>query len=147
MRTFFITVILFCFDSTKSQDIGCGNIAPVTTFYDNTPPSAAIDSVLYLVPNSIVIEFCEGFDDSVFLFINDKLIFSNYLQTNGSDGLTGPPLILPYDTSAKTLNLTIQFKKSKNIIKELLSRNFKLLEISRLESWNFYYSNHIRMRE
>lgn len=122
------------------------SIIKTAVYYDPAPPATRADSLFGSVPNTIVIDFMEGFNDSVYIFQNEQCIDTLLLVTNESLGLAGS-IGICFKDKMDTIDLAIRFKSSGAVIRERLNLNFKHLQIRRLGKWQLYYSNHFPMLE
>lgn len=128
-------------DTTNYQRINV-----VTSLYPKGPVTH-IDSIFYnfIDPGTFFVDLCEGFHDSVSIYINNKCIKDEFLETNYSIGQAGG-FVVSFSHEYKIV-LTILFKNAKRFIREELKPGYKHLEIRGLRDWLFIYSNHFYLAE
>lgn len=114
--------------------------------YRNAKPKTKPDSIFYEIPNTIFISLDEGFDDSLYITVNDVPVIQKYLKTNQSIGYAGG-LQIYFKDSSEVKILKLQFVKANRYIQEKVNLNYKSLEIRGLNPWLLIYSNHFYMRE
>ena len=114
--------------------------------YNNDKPTIKIDSAYYKLHNTIFISLGEGFNDSLYITVNDIPFLNEYLKSNESIGYAGGFGIL-FTDSAEIKDLKIKFVKANRYIQERVNLTYKSLEIRGLNPWLLIYTNHFPMRE
>ncbi len=133
--------IYFTFHKAYGQDS-----VRVIREYDNDKPKSSIDSFFNNIPNTIFISLDEGFDDSLYITVNDKVILNQYLKTDASIGLAGG-FIITFDNLSDIKILKLKFVKANVYIEEKLYLTYKSLQIRGRKHWLLIYTNQFPMRE
>ncbi len=133
----------YCF----SQNSNCDSLLYVVTQFDSKKLESKLDSAFNSIPNKLFVSFMEGFNDSVFVYVNYKIIFADFLKTNESIGSTNLILPIPFQSSNDIIYLTIRFRNERKYIKEKLDLQFKHLEVRKIFRWYFIYSNQFPLAE
>ena len=114
--------------------------------YDNTKPSTLIDSVYNSIHNTIFISLDEGFDDSLYITVNDIPFLNESLKTNESIGYAGG-FGIHFKDSCDIKRIRLKFVKANYFIDEILDLNYKSVRIFHYGQWTFYYTNLFPMRQ
>jgi hypothetical protein len=130
---------------TIKKAIGQDSVYIKREFWNNKPESRA-DSIWNSIPNTIFISFDEGFDDSLYITVNDKVIFNGYLKTNYSIDYAGG-LGIHFKDSSEVKNLKLHFVNANFYIQEKLKFTYKSLQIRGLNPWTLIYTNQFPVRE
>ena len=123
---------------------GQDTIAVARKYY-NDPPSTEVDSLIFSVRNALYISLDEGFDDSLYITINDKPVMNKYCRTNESIGYADS-FGIGFNDSSEIKTLRIKFTRTNRIIEEKLDLKYKSLQVRYLEEWTLIYSNHFPKR-
>lgn len=142
MKPLLIIILVFlAFQKAYGQDS-----VRVVREYNNDKPKSSIDSFFNNIPNTIFISLDEGFDDSLYITVNDKVILNQYLKTDASIGLAGG-FIITFDTLSDIKILKLKFVKANVYIEEKLYLTYKSLQIRGPKHWLLIYTNQFPMRE
>lgn len=114
--------------------------------YNNDKPKSAIDSFYNRIPNTIFISLDEGFDDSLYITVNDKVFLNKHLKSNESIGLAGG-FGISFDNSSDVKILKLKFVNANFYIEEKVDLSYKSLQIRGLKQWLLIYTNQFPMRE
>ncbi len=128
-----------------SEIIGQDSIHVVRR-YENDKPVTTVDSAFYSIRNTIFVSLDEGFDDSIYVAVNDVPLVNAYLKTNLSIGLAGG-FAIDFNDSSEIKNLKILFVKAHRIIYEKINLGYKSLQVRGLNPWQLVYTNRTPMRE
>jgi hypothetical protein len=140
-RSFVIILIVFVFQKSYSQDS-----IPVLRHYNYDKPKTSIDSFIYETLNTIFISLDEGFDDSLYITVNDSIVLNKYLKSNESIGYASG-FHISFNKLSDIKILKLKFVKANFCIVEKVNLGFKSLEIRGLRSWLLNYTNQFPMRE
>ncbi len=138
--TILITSI-FIFQKIDGQDS-----VRVIRQYENDKPKTAIDSFYHKSYNAIFISLDEGFDDSLYITVNDIPVLNKHLKSNESIGYAGG-FGIHFNDSSEIKDLKIKFVKANRYIQERINLKYKSLQVRGLNPWVLIYTNHFPMRE
>jgi hypothetical protein len=139
----FAICILFCFvfQNSYAQDS-----VRVLRQYENEKPTTFLDTFYNKIPNTIFIWLNEGFEDSLYVTVNDTIVLNQSLKSNESIGYAGG-VGIHFDNPCEVKILRLKFIKANFYIEEKLNLAYKSLEIRGLRPWLLVYTNHFYMRE
>ena len=136
-----ILFIVVCFDVAGQAPVR------VQKNYYNDKPITAIDSFYHnFFPNSIIVSLDDGFDDSLYITVNEEVVLNRYLKTDESIGLAGS-FVISFKDSSDIKNLRLKFVGKKITIEERVSLKYKSLRIFASDPPLFLYTNQFPMRE
>jgi len=135
----FLLAALIAFQKVNAQDS-----IRVLRQYENDRPTTQLDSVFNIIPNAVYISFDEGFNDSVFVTVNNVIYMDEYLKTDESNGYAGS-FVITFKDSAETEDLKIKFAKTNRYIEEKVNLKYKALHIRKLDQWLLTYTSHFIM--
>lgn len=138
----FTLTSFFIFQITVGQD----SIRTVRQYNYEKPKTANDSFVYYKIPNSIFISLDEGFEDSVYVTVNNRPFLNKRLQTNESIGYADG-FRITFKDSSEIFDLKIVFINANRYIHEKVNLSFKFLQIRGFSSWFLNYSNNCPMRE
>jgi len=141
MKLLCLILCAFTFQKGIAQD----SVHVKREFWNNKSESRA-DSIWNSVQNTIFISFDEGFDDSLNITVNDKVVFNGYLKTNYSIGYAGG-LGINFNDSSEVKILKLHFVNANFYIREKVNLSYKSLQIRGLNPWLLIYTNQFPMRE
>ena len=136
-----IQFILFIIQSTYGQDS-----LKVNRQYNNDKPKSSVDSFYHSIPNTIFVSLDEGFDDSLYITVNNTIFLNKYLKSNESIGYAGS-FGISFDKPTDVKILKLKFVNSNVYIEEKVNLAYKSLQIRGLRPWLLIYTNQIPMRE
>jgi len=130
---FAIILIHFCFS-------GQGQInklveEKVKYQFDDKKPSETFVPKIEL-GKEIQINFDCCFNDSVQIYVNDKLIEKTFLKTDESTSFTGYSINVKFDNRKKNTTLKVILPNKQVYCSILLYKKYKLLNVNRMENWN-----------
>jgi hypothetical protein len=112
----------------------------------NDKPKSRVDSFMTCFPKIMFISLDEGFDDSLYITVNDTVVINRYLKTNESiDYADGFGIVFDKPTDVKILKL--KFVRANIIIREQVNLHYKSLQIRGLRPWLLVYTNQFPMRQ
>lgn len=103
--------------------------------YDNKKPNETYVPGIE-TGKEIQINFDCCFNDTVQIYVNDKLIDKLYLQTNESTNFTGHSITVKFDKKKKKTNLKVVLPDKHVYCNIVLDKKYRILNINRME-----YSN------
>ena len=139
--TFFVIASILICESSLGQDS-----IKVVRQYDNDKPITSADSAFHKVLNTIFISLDEGFDDSLYITVNDILFLNKYLKSNESIGYAAG-FGIHFNDSSETKDLKIKFIKANRFIQERINLKYKSLQVRGLNPWLLQYSNRFPLRQ
>lgn len=91
---------------------------------------------------SFVVHFLNDFEDSVYAFVNEKLIFKDYVQTNQASGSAEKYFGYDYSND-KSNSLVLKVVGSKSCFKVNVNKKFKVIYLfkSPENQWTVRFSN------
>jgi hypothetical protein len=106
----------------------------VIRHYNNAKPSTNLDSIIYDLPKMIFVSLDNGFDDSLYITVNDIPVLNKYLITNPSiDQAAWFTIGFKDSTEVKVLKL--KFIKANRYLEERVNFQYKSLIISGASPW------------
>ena len=114
--------------------------------YNYAGPTTYVDSFFYHIANTIFISLDEGFDDSLYITVNDTIVLNQHLKSNESIGYAGG-FGIHFTDSSDIKTLKLKFVNADFYIEEKVNLTFKSLQIGGGKPWRLYYSNKFPMRE
>lgn len=142
MRTSFVTIFLIsALNICRGQD----SIAVIRQYYSDSVKTKA-DSFFYKIQNTIFISLWEGFDDSLCITVNDKILVKQHFKTDKSLGLAGQ-FQVSFENQTDVKVLKLNFAKANLYIEEKLNLAYKSLQIRRDYRWLLIYTNHFPILE
>lgn len=142
MKVILTTIFLIQF---SSKVIGQDTMK-VIRYYHNDKPKSFVDSIYNSIPNAIFISLNEGFNDSLYITVDDEVVLNRYLKTNGSIGLAGG-FVISFKDSLEFKNLKLRFINGNLFAEERLNLSYKSLEIRYRKLLELTYTSHFPMRE
>ncbi|GEM_PF-3287840 len=118
----------------------------VTRQYYNDKPKSPVDSFFQSIPNTIFVSLDEGFNDSLYITVNDTIILNQYLKSNESIGYAGG-FGISFDKPSDVKILKLKFVNSNFYIEEKVNLAYKSLKVRGLRPWLLIYTNQFPMRE
>ena len=137
----FVILTAFIYLESLAQDS-----IRVTRQYNDDKPESSIDSFYHNIQNTIFISLDEGFDDSLYITVNGRVVLNQYLKSNNSIGYAGSFGISFAKTSDVKI-LRLKFVKANFCIEEKLDLAYKSLQVRGLKTWLLIYTNQFPMRE
>ena len=92
------------------------------------------------------ISLCEGFNDSIQIFVNNKLLIEGRAITNESIGIA-KEVIVNFDHLSDKKIMQLILVNRNVCLTETLELNYPFLEINYNNNWQLKYINHIIKRE
>jgi hypothetical protein len=114
--------------------------------YDNEKPTTSIDTFFYNIRNTVFVSLDEGFNDSLYITVNDAAVLNTYLRSNESIGYAGE-FQIHFDNPSDTKILRLKFVNENFYIEEKVNLTYKSLQIRGLMPWLLVYTNHFPIRE
>lgn len=102
--------------------------------YDNKKPKEYFTPKIE-IGKEIEVNFDCCFNDTVEVYVNDRLIERSFFRTEESFGLA-KTRIIRFDSTAKNTKLTIVLPNKKVFCEISLNRKYKILHVNRMEHWN-----------
>ena len=118
----------------------------VSRQYDSHKPKSSNDSFFQSIPNTIFISLDEGFNDSLYITVNDTVFLNQYLKSNESIGYAGG-FVISFNKPTDSKILKLKFVNSNFYIEEKVNLAYKFLQIRGLKPWLLLYTNQFVTRE
>ena len=142
MKVLFCTILLIAaFQNIYGQDS-----IPVQRRYVVDKPVTIADSFYHRIPNAIFISLDDGFDDSLYVTVNDLPVLSGYFKTNESIGYAAG-FGIHFKDSSEIKKLKIMFVKTNLYILEQVNLRYKSLRIGKTNPWVLFYNNRFPIQE
>ena len=84
----------------------------------------------------IQINFDCCFNDTVQIYVNDKLIDKLFLKTNESTSFTGHSITVKFDEKKKNTTLKVVLPNKQVFCNIILDKKYRLLNVNRMEHWD-----------
>ena len=102
--------------------------------YDDEKPNETYIPKIQ-IGKEIKINFDCCFNDSVQLFVNNKLVDKLFLKTNESTSFTGHSIIVKFDEKKKITIMKIVLPNKQVFCNIVLDKKYRLLNVNRMEDW------------
>jgi predicted DNA-binding ArsR family transcriptional regulator len=102
--------------------------------YDDKKPSESYVPKVEL-GKEIQINFDCCFDDTVQIFVNDKLIEKVFLKTDESTSFTGHSIKVKFDEKEKSTTLKVVLPNKQVYCNIILDKKYRMLNVNRMEHW------------
>ncbi len=84
----------------------------------------------------IQINFDCCFNDTVEIYVNEKLIDKPFLKTDGSTSFTGHSITVKFDEKEKNTTLRVVLPNKQVFCNIVLDKKYRLLNVNRMEHWD-----------
>lgn len=97
--------------------------------------------------DTIIIELKSGFNDSLIIYLNNKIVYNNYCKTNESISFADEIIIRKSKVGLKNKNYIYIYRKRKGkkekMISFYLDLRYKYISVYHLSPWHINFQNTI----
>ena len=136
-KTYLTIILIFLINLTLLGQVKTDSLIEekVKYQYDDKKPNETYIPKIEL-GKEIQINFDCCFDDSVQIFVNDKLVDKRFLRTDESTSYTGYSMVVKFDDKKKNTTLKVVLPDKRVFCNITLDKKYRLLHINRMEHWD-----------